>query len=440
MGRDRQIRTFAGRVALILAPIAPCTSCRNESPAHEVRMAEARRSGVTMANRKATHADEEREAADLMAAFAERTGIVGDRPSVRYLWTDAFAVCNYLGLAKTTGNTRYTKLAVTLIDRVHHTLGRYRADDSRTGWISGLEARQGEEHPTRGGLRIGKALPERSPFEPLDEQLEWERDGQYFHYLAQWMHALSQASRATGNPAFAIWGSELADTAYRKFSYEVGPGHRRMYWKMSVDLSRPLVRSMGEHDPLDGYVTALELKAALLALNGSAGPELDDVAARFRAMIDVNRLETADTLGIGGLLIAAHRLWQVTRHATSMDGALVQVLLDTALSGLEDVAARGETELAADNRLAFRELGLSIGLRAGALMRREAGENRVGSSKERKALESLGHFDAIGAKILAFWKEPTHRRARSWMDHRDINEVMLATALAPDGFLLLDEV
>ena len=32
------------------------------------------------------------------------------------------------------------------------------------------------------------------------------------------------------------------------------------YWKMSIDLSCPLVLSMGQHDPLDGYITFSELE------------------------------------------------------------------------------------------------------------------------------------------------------------------------------------
>ena len=61
------------------------------------------------------------------------------------------------------GEKRYTELALRLVDRVHHTLGRHRDDDSRTGWISGLSEREGDDHPARGGLRIGKGLPERRP-------------------------------------------------------------------------------------------------------------------------------------------------------------------------------------------------------------------------------------------------------------------------------------
>src|SRR5438132_1416877 len=127
------------------------------------------------------------EAARLMAAFAERTGVGSARPQQRYLWTDAFAVCNFLGLGR-------PDLALSLVDGVHHTLGRHRPDDARRGWLSGLPEPEGEAHPTKGGLRIGKKLPERTASERYDDALEWDRDGQYFHYLTQWMHALDQVS------------------------------------------------------------------------------------------------------------------------------------------------------------------------------------------------------------------------------------------------------
>jgi hypothetical protein len=36
---------------------------------------------------------------------------------------------------------------------------------------------------------------------------------------------------------------------------------------------------------------------------------------------------------------------------------------------------------------------------------------------------------------VSFWVDPGHRRAGTWVEHLDINEVMLATSLAPDGCL-----
>src|SRR5918992_716353 len=143
-----------------------------------------------------------------------------------------------------------------LIDQVHDVLAKYGRDDPREGWISGLLDADAKQHPTAGGLRIGKKLPERGPNEPFDESLEWDRDGQYFHYLTKWMHALDQVARATREARFNLWARELAEVAYRAFTYVPANGSgRRMSWKMSVDLTRPLVPSMGLHDPLDGYVT-----------------------------------------------------------------------------------------------------------------------------------------------------------------------------------------
>lgn len=140
-------------------------------------------------------------AREFMQDFARATGLApaGDHPR-RYLWTDAFAVCTYLGLFRKTGRTDCRELALRLIGQVHHNLGRHRDDDVRTGWISDLTSGEGVMHPTARGLRIGKSLPERGPAEPYNEQKEWDRDVQYYHYLTKWMHTLSLAWRGTGNP------------------------------------------------------------------------------------------------------------------------------------------------------------------------------------------------------------------------------------------------
>ena len=116
--------------------------------------------------------ERERTAAELMMTFAERTGMTSARPPQRYLWTDAFAVCNFLGLASLSGEARYHELALRLVNQVHHTLGKHRLDDLRTGWLSGLDEAQAELQPTLGGLRIGKKLPERRLDEPFDPELE----------------------------------------------------------------------------------------------------------------------------------------------------------------------------------------------------------------------------------------------------------------------------
>ena len=154
--------------------------------------------------------------------------------------------------------------ALALVDQVHLSLGRYSDSDSRSGWISGLDGQEGALHPTRGGLRIGKKMMERKADELFDEHLEWERDGQYFHYLTKWMHALDRVARVTEEPRYNRWALELAKKAHAGFTYTAPDGKKRMYWKMSIDLSYPLVASMGRHDPLDGLITCMQLQTTAL--------------------------------------------------------------------------------------------------------------------------------------------------------------------------------
>jgi hypothetical protein len=72
---------------------------------------------------------------EIMAAFADLTGLSGSgKPPKRYLWTDAFAVCNFLELYRRTREEEFKDLALGLVDQVHHILGRHRPDDFRKGW------------------------------------------------------------------------------------------------------------------------------------------------------------------------------------------------------------------------------------------------------------------------------------------------------------------
>lgn len=374
-------------------------------------------------------------------AFAERTGLTSAEPMRRYLWTDAFAVCNFVGLAQATGEELYTDLALRLVDQVHHELGRYRADDTRTGWISGLGEEEGESHPTRGGLRIGKKLPERALGEPLDEQLEWDRDGQYFHYLTKWMHALDQVARWTGQPRFNTWARELAVSAHNAFVNDSGAAHgRKMFWKVSTDLSRPLVTTMGHHDPLDGFITCIRLEATASGLSDApAGPTLGLAAADFAKMIDNADLATADPLGVGGLLIDASRVAQLIRSEGTTFGNISEAILGAARESLSYYVLQGDLRRPASRRLAFRELGLAIGLAACELVERDAQTHPDAQDAVQllAALGGLAPYVPLAAVIARFWLEPEHRRHRSWSEHLDINEVMLATALRPEGFLVL---
>ena len=304
---------------------------------------------------------------EIMQDYARLTGLApANAHPRRYLWTDAFAVCNYFELFGRTDDETYRDLGLSLVDQVHHTLGRHRDDDSRRGWISGLDSQEGERHPTAGGLRIGKQMRERRPHELPNERLEWDQDGQYYHYLTKWMHALSCIGQVTGDPTYISWAIELAQAAHARFTYspQYG-GQKRMYWKMSIDLTYPLVSSMGQHDPLDGLVTYCELQAAAKGLfKESSLPGLDHEIADMAEICRGMSLVTDDPLGIGGLLFDASRIAQLMVMGSLMDAGLLETVVDSALLGMESFAKSETLEYPADYRLAFRELGLSIGLSA----------------------------------------------------------------------------
>ncbi len=378
-----------------------------------------------------------------MMEYAGLTGLLstGEAPQ-RYLWTDAFAVCNFLELYRQTGDTNFKQLALHLVDQVHHVLGRHRDDDPRTGWISGLDEQGGNLHPTQGGLRIGKGMNERRPEDPVDAQLEWDRDGQYYHYLTKWMHALNQAARATGDSAYARWAIELAKTAHARFTYVPSSGEpMRMYWKMSIDLSYPLVSSMGHHDPLDGFITYLQLQAAAAKDSGKAPmPDLSAEIADMARMCKGKSWATDDPLGIGEILSSAYRLSQLIVNEGVEQTEVLGMLLDASLMGLQAYERGHALTLPADHRLAFRELGLSIGLHAAERLEGLIRQTPSGFKMKNGLLsraESLMRVAPLCGIIEAYWLAPANRQASSWTGHRDINTVMLATSLAPDGYLSL---
>ena len=379
----------------------------------------------------------------MMLDFGERTGIsAGSQSPRRYLWTDAFAVCNYLELYRRSSKKSYLNAALQLINQVHVILGRYAVNDSRTGWISGLDEKSGRQHPTRGGLRIGKSMAERKPDEAMDPDLEWDRDGQYFHYLTRWMHALNVTSRICADDRFNQWALELAQAAYAGFSFTpLSGGKKRLYWKMSVDLSYPLVPSTGQHDPLDGLITYIQLQVTANKNRAAQSDiKLDQQISELSAMCAGMNWTTNDALGIGGILADACRLSQLMVEGHVQEADRLATLLNDAAAGVQMFLHAGHLNRPAQQRLAFRELGLSIGLKAIEILAqviqqhtRTFADHRMLSAR----LAALQQHRALADAIEAFWLEPRHQRSPTWHDHLDINSVMLATSLAPTSYLLL---
>jgi len=377
----------------------------------------------------------------IMSDFADATGLTcASHGPRRYLWTDAFAVCNYLGLYRQTGDVEDMQLALKLVDQVHYTLGRFHKDSKHSGWLSGMDEEQARLHPTIAGLRIGKQLNERQANEDYDDRLEWDRDGQYFHYLTKWMFALNRVSQVTGKSIYNQWALELARASHAAFTYTpVSGGLKRMYWKMSVDLSRAQVPSMGQHDPLDGLITYLQLEATANGFPETpAGLSLKIEIEELEVMCAGGNWATEDPLGIGGLLTDAYRLVQLIETHQLRETSRLEALLHDIEISLHAFGSNNQLNLPAEYRLAFRELGLAIGLQAIGRMQKsieQHPENFTNTDLLKTRLSKLSRFQAINEFIESFWLQPEHRSVDSWLEHVDINNVMLATCMAPDGYL-----
>ena len=172
----------------------------------------------------------------------------------RYTWTDAFGVVLLVSLYAELGEPRFLDEAEWVVADIDRVLGRPR------------------------GIRIGEAP---------------DRDGQYFHYLAMWLYALSVLARHV--PAYRRKGVDLVHQIHGAF---VVPG-RGVVWKMKEDLSAPYPGyGYGALDAFDGYVSYRCLDEN----------ELASEIAEMRALIDAsaaNLIITQD-LGLGMMLWLIH--------------------------------------------------------------------------------------------------------------------------------------
>ena len=151
-------------------------------------------------------------------------------------------------------------------------------------------------------------------------------------------------------------------------------------------------------------------------------------------------LVTVDPLGIGGLLFDASRLAHSIIQGSLKNVHLLETIVKSAQIGMEAFATGDSLEYPGECRLAFRELGLSIGLYAVENLLRWLEENPSlfyrDSYLYRLVVDFIDYMP-IREKIQQFWLDRKNREIGTWIDHREINMVMLAISLAPGGFLMI---
>jgi hypothetical protein len=173
---------------------------------------------------------------------------------LRYLWTDAFGVVLLVSLGEALREDRYVQEAEGVVAEVERVLGRPR------------------------GLRIGEAP---------------DRDGQYFHYLAMWLFALSVLGERRS--PYRDRAIALVRQIHPRF---VLPGVG-VVWKMREDLSEVYPGfGLGALDPFHGYVVY-----RLLGESELAG-EIRDMEALVRRLYP--DLHVTQDLGLGMILWLSH--------------------------------------------------------------------------------------------------------------------------------------
>ncbi|OCL07095.1 hypothetical protein AOQ84DRAFT_365258 [Glonium stellatum] len=255
----------------------------------------------------------------------------------RYLWTDAFGVLNFLTLYRLTSSPLFLTHAISLVSAVHSTLGRTR------DLSSPLPGATPSNH-LGGGLRIGK-----------DFAMGPDGDGQYHHYLTLWMFALNRLSVASREKSYNTQAIALAKAIHPHFVYNRSSARPRMYWKMSMDLRQPLVRSEGNLDPVDGLVIFRLLREADGPDSAVLAEEISDYEKIVRTKWE--GYNSSDPLDLGMTLWTAH--WYVDSDEWARG------LQERARRDLTQLWEEGYFERSTKVRLAFREFGTALGMRCG---------------------------------------------------------------------------
>ena len=227
---------------------------------------------------------------------------------LRYLWTDAFGLVLYLSLYRETGESTYRTRAGQLVSEVYRVLGRHR------------------------GLRIGEAP---------------DRDGQYYHYLAMWIYALT--CFAAIDHSYRETAIKLVKDIHAAF---VLPG-LGVIWKMQEDLSAPYPGyGLGSMDAYDGYVVY-----KLLAPDVLAG-EIEELSQLIDA--SYRSLTIDQDLGLGMMLWLCHFFpqdrWAEHQRTRSLEH-LAGLWVDSAGYFCRQTGWR-------DMKFAFTNYGISVGLQA----------------------------------------------------------------------------
>ena len=270
----------------------------------------------------------------------------------RYLWTDAFGVVLLVSLFRKLNDERHLVEARAVVTEVDRVLGRTR------------------------GLRIGEAS---------------DRDGQYFHYLAMWIFALTRLGAI--DPTYRSRAIQIVKDIHPRFvDPEVG-----VFWKMREDLSGPYPGfGLGALDPFHG----------LLVYRLLAPRELADEIEQMAGLVErsYRTLEITQDLGLGMMLWTTsffpNEAWAAHQRRRSL-AMLDRLWIDPPGYFCREPFQR-------DVKFAFTNYGVSLGLQAAGV-------------HPYRVTRLNGFFETF--------------RSKDEYDAAAITHVMACTSLVPGEFL-----
>jgi hypothetical protein len=260
------------------------------------------------------------------------------------------------------------------------------------------------------------------------------------------MFALNRYALATNNIEYQKHAIVLAKTAYKAFVYSRPMGFR-MYWKMNIQLTHPLVRSQGNLDPYDGLLTYSLLEMTNRHFLQKTTQESQSLSNELSLKQEMKCFETmvnslyhgyysSDPLDLGEALWLSHffasdqssaQLTNAVDANTDIDIVHMNAkwskhLFDVSLSTLISMKSNF-TSWPSFKRLAFRDFGSALGLTCAGIELQHHPDHRLSHT----AFE-------LADEIIKFWTNQSCPYYFRWWS-QNIQEKMVSNASSSSSSL-----
>ena len=387
---------------------------------------------------------------------------------IPYLWTSSYGLLRMLFLYRKNGIEK--EEIEQYIKRVHSVLGKNaftneKLSDTikfRLEWLKDydieiLEVFKEDIDPLLGSLRIGK-----------HEQNNDEEPGIYLHYTTKWIYALIKASQILQNKIYLFQACNIMLTMSEK---NVFPGTNNKYpRKMDQELQEPLQMTEISHDPLDVFISLLNLIISLnknminikpYNIKNKNEKKINKVREIYINLLikalekniprisEYNKnpksLITNDTLGIGFLLTSCYKIRIIINKIRSkmldtvftkmsykknkfikLINSLYQNLLFVSENCMREYCNFKKNEINDD---AYRWFGISIGLRATKMLEQKF-LKKSKNKEETELIKKLSDFYSLRNDIHNNYNTTSFKRG-NWEEHKDISIVTFLYAKNP---------